>query len=233
MIAVGSIRYVRSAWPRQGLNEERCAIFEAIFREGGTLPPIEVVPMTDGTYLLCDGMHRWFAAKRAGRKEIQSVQIQPIGIERPEDVAFRRALETATTTSLPLTREERRVAALRLVTKRPDLSRREVARMVGCAHSTVDRWAQQAEREQERTNESGDTDTHPFGPNADDVARRLVSQLARLEEAKGLMDMLAPKRMGKHLAGAFSDRFGDAALREARNVKSWIDRAVELLVEAQ
>ncbi len=230
-VLLSLVFYVRSSWPRFGLNEERCGIFEAIYREGGSLPALEVVALPDGRYLLVDGMHRFFGAKRAGLKEIDVVLMQPVGDERPEDVAFRRALETATTSSLPLNREERHLAALKLVSTRPDLSRREVARLVGVAHSSVDRWVQLAEHEKERTEETSDTGTYPHGPSADDVARRLVSQLARLEDAKGLLDMLVPKRMGKHLAGAFTDRYADAALSEAQRFKAWVDRAVDVLTE--
>jgi hypothetical protein len=179
-------------------------------------------------------MHRLFAAKRAGLTEIDVVFIEPVGIERPDDVAFRRALETATTSSLPLNREERRMAALKLVTSRPDLSRREVARLIGVAHSSVDRWVQLDEQAKERADDaSTETAGYPIGPTADDVARRLVGQLARLGDSRGLLDTLMPKRMGKHVADAFADRFGETALGEARQLKGWIDRAVELLVEAQ
>lgn len=229
-VLISLIFFVRSAWPRFALNEERCAIFEAIYREGGSLPALEVVAMPDGRYLLVDGMHRLFGAKRAGLNEIDVVLMQPVGDDQPEDVAFRRALETATTSSLPLNREERHLAALKLVSTRTELSHREVARLVGVAHSSVDRWVALAEGQKKRE-ELNNARSYPNGPSADDVARRLVSQLARLEDAKGLLDMLVPKRMGRHLAGAFADRYGDSALSEARNFKAWVDGAVEFLIE--
>jgi hypothetical protein len=230
-VLLSLIFYVRSAWPRLGLYEERCAIFEAIYREGGELPALEVVAMPDGRYLLVDGMHRLCGAKRAGLESIDVVLVQLVGIETPEDVAFRRALETATTSSLPLNRAERQMAAVKLIAKRPDLSRREVARLVGVAHSTVDRWVQLAEQEREHAedNENNASYSPSYGPSADDVARRFVSHLARLSDNRGLFDYLMPKRMGRHLAGAFVDRYGDGALSEVRQVKAWVDRACEVI----
>ena len=50
--------------------------------------------------------------------------------------------------------------------------------------------------------------------------------LDRLSESRGLLDYLAPKRMGRHLADAFVDRFGDSALDEAQRFRTWLDGAV-------
>ena len=220
------LRYDRSSWPRIALDEARVAMFGALLQEGETLPPIEVVPCPDGTYLVCDGMHRSFAALRAGRTEIDAVIVAPQGGESPSDCAYRRALETATRSALPLTRDERRRAALRLVESRPDMSRRAIARLVGVAHSTVDRWV--GEAIDSPSAEKGDT-PKPDIATAEQMARRLVGFLARLEDSRGLLDHLSTKRMGRHFAQAFSERFEDSALEEARRFRSWMDLAVTSL----
>lgn len=227
VIPKSHLRYDRSSWPRDTLDEGRVAMFSALLLEGETLPTIEVVPRPDGTYLICDGVHRSFAAIRTGRTEIEAVIVVPQGGESPADCAYRRALETATRSALPLTRNERRRAALRLVASRPDMSRRAIARVVGVAHSTVDRWV--GEATDSASAEKGDPPSGADTATAEQMARRLVSFLARLEDSRGLLDYLSTKRMGRHFAQAFSERFEDSALDEARRFRSWMDLAVTSL----
>ena len=127
-----------------------------------------------------------------------------------------RALETATRSALPLTRSERRRVAQHLLGTRPDLSGRAIARLVGVAHSTVDRWAE------ERAESASAQDDDPRSTQmvtAEQMTRRLVVFLARMDEARGLLDYLMPKRMGRHIAQAFTEQFGDSALTEAQKFR--------------
>ena len=57
-IPTSGLRFDRTNWPRQSLDESRVAMFVALLQEGETLPPIEVVHTSDGNYLICDGVHR-------------------------------------------------------------------------------------------------------------------------------------------------------------------------------
>ena len=142
--------------------------------------------------------------------------------------AYRRALETATQSALPLTKAERRQAVLRLAAEQPELSHREISRRVGVSHDTVGRWLR----------EDGDPDARAeeyVRPTvtADQVAGRLVGHLARLNEARGIRDLLMPHRMGQHLADAFRNQFGNTALKEAQKTFSWMQLAVDSLESDQ
>jgi hypothetical protein len=227
-IPLGSIRYVRESWPREGLSEERCAIFEALYREGESLqPPIEVIAREDGTHRLCDGMHRVMAAKRAGRETIDAILISSLEGESAEDTAYRRGLETATTSSLPLTYRERQRASLRLLATRPQLSRREIARMVGTAHSTIDRWAKLAEREEDESDDDGDDTDYDPGPSVEDVVRRLARYVREIDDARSLLDVFKPERVGRPLSLALRHEFGDGAVARAKLLASWSQRALD------
>jgi hypothetical protein len=144
--------------------------------------------------------------------------------DEPIDICtYRRALETATQSALPLTKAERRQAVRWLLAQQPEMSHRDIARTVGVAHSTVDRWIVG----RGASEENGDTDSS--GPRPEDIADKLVRFWQRLDDSRRLFDLFGPKRMGRHLADAFTNRFGDNALREARLVAGWTQRAVETL----
>ena len=226
-IPISKLRSGKSTWPRQTLDEERVALFVALLGEDETLPPIEVVPVGDDTFTIADGVHRTTAALRVGRTEIEVVFAVPMGAESPASCAYRRALETACQTALALSKEERRKAALYLSETRGDLSRRAIARLVGVAHSTVDRWVEMAES---ATDE--DDAPEPAMPTPDVIAMRFVKMLERLSDSRQLFDLFGSGRMGQHLAGAFLEIHGNRAPKEARLVKSWLDRAVAMLEEA-
>jgi hypothetical protein len=228
-LPISQIKAWTDIWPRLGANEERVALFADLYKANEHLPAIEVVSNKDGTYLIADGVHRFFANKWAGRESIDVVVIEPNPGENPSACAYRRALETATQAALPLTTAERHRAALRLHEHDPSLSHRAIARLVGVSHNSVGRWISQAEDE-------GPTpeDNSGFPPRvtADDVARRLVLTLARLDESRSLFDMLNGARMGRHLARAFDDRLGDDALRQAQRFAEWTADAVAELKSA-
>ena len=95
------------------------------------------------------------------------------------------------------------------------------------SHSSINRWA--AEVDDCSTPDDETERRMPVGQSPDRVAGRLVSMLDRLSESRGLLDYLAPKRMGRHLAEAFADRFGDSALDESRKFRTWLDGAIAAL----
>jgi ParB-like chromosome segregation protein Spo0J len=223
-LPTAQLRYSKDAWPRTTLNQERVQLFAALLGSGEELPPIEVVSRGDGTFLIADGVHRSFAANAVNRGQVDAVILSLEPGESAEACAFRRALETATRSALPLTRAERRAAALRLIEERPDLSHRAIAQLVAVSHDTVDRWAKGVAE-----SASEDASSAPPIVTADQAARRLVNALVRLEDAKGLFDMIKPARMGKHLADAFEACLGDDALTYAQRFAQWTAAAVEVL----
>jgi ParB-like chromosome segregation protein Spo0J len=226
----------RETWSRFALNEERVELFKELLVSGEELPPIEVVPYQPDRYLIADGVHRANAANRAGHTEIGVVIIGLEDGETPVACALRRGLETATKTALPLTTAERRQAAIKLSTRSPEMSHRAIARLLGVSHDSVDRWLRpEQEPEPEGSADDRDEPEEPYEPpiTADLAARQLVSGLAQLYESRGLTDLLVPARMGKHLADAYQERFGDQALKEALRFASWTNRAVVVLNEAR
>jgi hypothetical protein len=214
-----------NSWPRDRLDSSRVEMFVALLKESESLPPIEVVAVGDGTFVVADGVHRYEAAREAGLSSVEVELVVPNDGEDILDCVYRRALETACLTALPLTRAERRRAVTQLLALQPELTHRAVARLVGVAHSTVDRWA---EGVADSASEVSATNAI-LSPSADTVAIQLVRHLDRLRESRGLFDYFAPKRMGRHLAQAFYDRFGDESLNEARVYAAWVGRAVALL----
>jgi ParB-like nuclease domain/Winged helix-turn-helix DNA-binding len=230
-IEISQLRLDKKDWPRAGLNQERVGLFASVYQEGGELPPVEVVGAGDEIFLVADGVHRIYGAASAGLREIEAVITSPEPGEPVEAFVFRRGLETATTSSLPLTIRERRWAAQRLLEENPELSRREVARRVGLAHDTVNRLAR--EMAESSSSDAAESSTSPNYVTATDAARKLVGSLLRLDDARGFLDTIAPARMGRHLAEAYETRLGDDALSWARRFASWTAASVRVLEERE
>ena len=128
---------------------------------------------------------------------------------------------------MPLTKFERRQAVRRLLAERPELSHRAIGRLVGVSHDTVGRWGKEVD--DSSTPDDGAPASTGTPPTADEAARRLVSTLIRLDGDRGLLDMMMPARMGRHLADAFEARLGDDALKQARRVAQWSAASVTVL----
>jgi ParB-like chromosome segregation protein Spo0J len=225
-IAVEALLFDPDAWVRDAVDSGRVNLFTSQMQEGAAFPPIEVVPQTDGTFLIGDGVHRCLAVRRLGQVEIDAVIVIPEPNESPAECAYRIALETASRSALPLTRSERRRAAVHLLEFQPQLSRRAIAQLVGVAHSSVNRWAEEVSQ----SSAADESEVRmPVGMTPSRIASRLVGTLERLSESRGLLDYLAPKRMGRHLAEAFTDRFDHSAPDEARRFRSWLDQTVSIL----
>jgi hypothetical protein len=224
-IRISDLQASSETWPRDVLNQDRVDLFAGLLQEGQELPPIEVVPTEGGKYLIADGIHRCLAAAACHRTEVEVVIVTREEGESPEACAFRRALETASRTALPLTRHERRRAALKLLAERPDTSRRQVARLVGVSHDSVNRWA--AVDDSSTPSDVGGT-ARPR-PTAPEVAVRLARYVGQLQDGRGLLDSLIPARMGQHLARALRDQFGEEAITEAKRLSGWIHGAIAVL----
>jgi ParB-like chromosome segregation protein Spo0J len=224
-IPISSLRISPDVYPRDGVDHVRVAMFAGLLKEGQELEPIVAVPRPDTTYLVGDGVTRTEAHVEAERTEIQAVLVVPEPDESPIDCAYRIALEYAVRSALPLTRAERKRNAKRLMARLPDLSHREIARRLGVSHASIDSWAREPADEVEP-----DTTAIPGpGPTADAISRQLASYVDRLESARDIFDLVAKRRMGRHLADAFESRFGDDALRQLERIATWSSDAVSVL----
>jgi hypothetical protein len=228
-LRLDQLRLDQRAWPRFGINQDRVDLFASLRFAGEIVPPVEVVPIGDGTYLVADGVHRTLAAKAANQAEIEVVILTIPDGQTAIETAFRRALETAIICALPLTSAERRRAALRLLAEQPQLSHRAVARLVGVAHDSVDRWARDVDESSTPAQDTGEPQATWTPERVDQAARRVAGTLLRLDEGRGLLDMIRPARMGRHLADAFEDRLGEDALAQARRFAQWTTAAVAVL----
>jgi ParB-like chromosome segregation protein Spo0J len=93
------------------------------------LPPILV---HRHTMRVIDGMHRLRAAMASGKQEIQ-VRF----FDGDEDEAFLHAVRENVVHGLPLTLEDRRAAAQRIIIRNPHLSDRSIGRCTGLSDKTV------------------------------------------------------------------------------------------------
>ena len=113
---------------REGTDEDTIQRYEEIFDE---LPPITVYK-TDHTYLLADGFHRWAAATRIGRIEIEA-EVK----EGSQDEAMEYVISANLKHGRPLTREEYAGAVRRLKTLHSDWSSVKIGNKIGRDHVFV------------------------------------------------------------------------------------------------
>lgn len=224
-IPAESITCDEGAWPRRELDEERTAEFLGLYaeREPDALPPIEVVAVEDGRFLLADGWHRLIAQLRLGELDVRAIVLQPPAGRSVADFAYERALETAARAPKPLCRAEKRSAIARLLSERPGASDRELARLVGVDHKTVGSIRSRLGNSPE---ESGLEDEPPGERYlallaADDLARQLVRSTDRLWQERSLGEMLLGDRIGQRLAVALQKHHGAGAYDWGLRLQEW------------
>jgi hypothetical protein len=217
------------AWPRRALNQSRVAEFVQLYQDGGpdALPRVEVVPLGNGEFVVADGFHRAEALEQLGVSDIPTVTLDPPPGQDPLLFAYLRALETSARNAKPLTLAEKRAAADRLIRDMPEASNHEIGRLTGLSHQTVGRI-------RERSNGPADApaaepaDQYPPIASAKEIAAKMARSVDRLWEARGLTDVvMGERRMGKHLAAAFLDYFGEDAARWAERFAGWATVAAE------
>ena len=121
---------------RQGNREETVQRYEESF---DNLPPIDVFDTPDGL-LLADGFHRWAAAMRLGRTEIEA----NVRKGTREDAA-EHAVIANTKNAVALTAEERDAGIRRLKLLHDDWSHRDIAKAMSVNRRTVGAVFQVAE----------------------------------------------------------------------------------------
>ena len=111
-VRLEEIRFLDRAWPRQFLDEERAEDFAALYKEQGpnALPPLELVPVGPGRYLIGDGVHRFEAARRARLTQVPAYLIPPAADRDPAEFTYLHALQRSAISSLPLNRAEKQRA---------------------------------------------------------------------------------------------------------------------------
>jgi hypothetical protein len=225
-VKLAAIRFNKSAWPRECLDDERVEDFTELYREQGVeaLPALELVPDGGAGYLIGDGVHRWMAAREAGLDEVSAVLVVPPNDIDPAAFAYLHALYCSAISSKPLTRSEKQAAIRCLMTNWPEMSDREVARRVGVDHKTVGR-VRRGDSPAER--DSG----YSPGPSPENIAKRLFKAFEKAYEARGLgiADFFAGDRTGERLAVVFDDVYGERALERAQMFRSWIEQAISAL----
>lgn len=221
------------SWPRHELDPDRVALFVDLFADGDltVLPPLEVAALPTGEFLLTDGWHR-LEALYTLEVEQASVLLADSGQLSPQRFAYQRGLETCTTASRPLSRDERRAATERLLTDRPELTDVAIAQLVGVSNATVGRARH---RLQNPTDPYEQTDQAEHGGQQGQAGqhakanRLLVRQLAKLWESRpllmaaGLRDSAA---LGDSLGHALIEAHGPRDARVwAQRLSTWAQRA--------
>ena len=137
--------------PRVGLggarvNAERVAEFKQMLVEDLQALPEPICVESQGSLILADGHHRFAALGQLAREhpgdrrfEFISIRVAntPSG-QTPAAYAYEIALACSAKGPLPLTRAEKNAAIERLLEGRPTASNREIARLVGVSHHTVE-----------------------------------------------------------------------------------------------
>jgi hypothetical protein len=126
-VAVPVRSLLRGESPR--LEGENKAHIDWLAETEAVLPPILV---ERHSLRVIDGMHRLTAASLKGQKMIDVEFFDGNAAE-----AFLRAVEANVTHGLPLSQEDRRAAAVRIVASHPHMSDRAIAESTGLAAKTV------------------------------------------------------------------------------------------------
>jgi ParB-like chromosome segregation protein Spo0J len=223
LVATGAVRADPAAWPREGLDTDRVGEFAELYAADGinSLPPLSVIRVADG-FVLADGWHRLAALERLGASEVPIVEVDARGRDAYQ-VAFEEGLRTAARQSLPLTRAEKQAAIQRLLVE-GGRSDRQIAELVGVAHTTVGRI-----RSRPEIDAAAQVSGFRSAPSADDVARAFARWLQRLHDNPALGDLFRGDRTGRRMAAALEAQFGDDALKWAERLATWASDAEKAL----
>ena len=120
--------------PRAAMDHQAILDYAQRMIEGDRFPPLEVV--FDGQeYWLCDGFHRYQAARNAGRTRLPAI-IHP----GSKDDAVWRAVAANTAHGVRRTHADKEVVVIRALLLRPGLSDRAIAEHVVVSHVTVAKY---------------------------------------------------------------------------------------------
>jgi hypothetical protein len=220
-ISLELIRLEPAAYPRSKQDDARIAEFMQRYADEGpdAFPPIEVVSDGTGTYIGADFLHRGTAARNLGWTDLPAIVIDvPDGVD-PVEVAHLRALETSVTAAKPLSRAERRLAVIGLLTRRPEWPDREIGRRAGVSHQTVGRIRTELANPKDRP-EPTLSDDYVAAISASKISDQLSRGLSKAWDARGVTD-LVHSRMPTTLAASLQREFGDEAATWAQRLERW------------
>jgi hypothetical protein len=157
-------------WPREQFDAERLQLFADYFAAGeeAKLPPVQLVDVGDGHYLLADGWHRSEVARRSNRDEISAVILAvPAGRDVRQWVLL-YAIRAVTQSPVPLTSTERAQVVRRMLAECPSWPDRKIARHVGVSPTTVGHYRElQASSSVQIGHSSGDRPGSVAGTSVD------------------------------------------------------------------
>jgi ParB-like chromosome segregation protein Spo0J len=226
---IDQIQVERDLWPRERLDGARVTEFAELYASDGpdVLPPIEVIELDQGTWLLVEGHHRFAAAQRAGLEYLPAVVLTvPAGVDTDWFV-FERGVGNAARSAKPLTRREKRAATVQLLNRYPHRHDRELARLVGVSHTFV----AQLRRELATLPTKGADSEETSYESARVLASRLFSAMERVRQTRGLgiADKLLGDRTSQRLAEILLKSYGADAHARAAEYASWFAAASERL----
>ncbi len=129
----------------------------------------------------------------------------------------------------PLTRADVRRNIDWLFTDQPDLSDRQIAKLLGIANSTVSR-RRQAVALPQGAEDASTGEKYVADVTAREAARRLFRALEKAEVHDGALTFaLVGDRTGRQLADILFDAYGDEAGDRARTFSRWISEAIRIL----
>jgi ParB-like chromosome segregation protein Spo0J len=158
-----------------------------------SLPPI-VVRKVKTAYEVIDGMHRWQVAKRIGSPTIKAVVIECGDAE-----AFEQAIKSNIAHGLPLTLDERKTAAVRLI-KASDWSDRRIADTCGIDHKTVGSLRPtrpSGENPQLANRQGADGRTRPANPGVAAAHRRRILEALTADPEASDRDIAAKAKASR------------------------------------
>jgi len=130
-VPLASIILDEKLWPRLSLDEDRVREFKELYQaEPDALPALEVVPVGNGKCKLADGWHRYHALLQLKRSA--NCVILPSDTD-----IYVYACKVSSVSSKPMTRVEKRKAALNLLKQHKEWSDREISRICGVSQPFV------------------------------------------------------------------------------------------------
>ncbi len=181
-------------------------------------PPISVVA-TDGCYLLVDGFHRYAAAQNLGLTEIAVTVLPPPADGDLHALAF--SLNAAH--GRPLSLDDRRSFATRLLTQNASASNMEVSRQAGLSPSTISALrerleaAEQIDVASERIDSNGNRYPAPSDRPAGQLPDRGLSSIV----GNALGKLITPgQRAQQRKLTQYFERLA-AALEDQESLEGW------------